>query len=97
MHLQVFCEMPLSLRIWLILKLPGAQKVIDFVKSGAVGGCLEVEASFLHSSDINPDKVINWKRMQDINGEYGCMGDLGMHVAVRSASAGTPKPCRPAL
>ncbi|MCF8516830.1 MAG: Gfo/Idh/MocA family oxidoreductase [Rhodobacteraceae bacterium] len=59
---------------------PGAQKVIDFVKSGAVGDILEVEASFLHSSDSNPDKVINWKRMQAVNGEYGCMGDLGMHV-----------------
>lgn len=59
---------------------PGAQKVIDFVKSGAVGDILEVEAAFLHSSDINPDKVINWKRMQGVNGEYGCMGDLGMHV-----------------
>ncbi len=59
---------------------PGAQKVIDFVWSGAAGDILEVEASFLHSSDINPDKVINWKRMQAVNGEYGCMGDLGMHV-----------------
>lgn len=59
---------------------PGAQRVVDFVKSGAVGNVLEVEAAFLHSSDINPDKVINWKRMIDINGEYGCMGDLGMHV-----------------
>ena len=59
---------------------PGAQRVIDFVKSGAVGNILEVESAFLHSSDINPDKVINWKRMIDVNGEYGCMGDLGMHV-----------------
>jgi predicted dehydrogenase len=59
---------------------PGAQKVIDFVRSGAVGDIIEVEASFLHSSDINPDKVINWKRMKAVNGDYGCMGDLGMHV-----------------
>lgn len=59
---------------------PGAQKVIEFIKSGAVGEILEVESAFLHSSDINPDKVINWKRMIDVNGEYGCMGDLGMHV-----------------
>lgn len=59
---------------------PGAQRVIDFVKSGATGDILEVESAFLHSSDINPDKVINWKRMIDVNGEYGCMGDLGMHV-----------------
>ncbi|MEO9517398.1 MAG: Gfo/Idh/MocA family oxidoreductase [Paracoccaceae bacterium] len=59
---------------------PGAQRVIDFVNSGAVGDIIEVESAFLHSSDINPDKVINWKRMIDVNGEYGCMGDLGMHV-----------------
>ena len=59
---------------------PGAQKVIDFVRSGAVGEILEVEACFLHSSDINPQKPINWKRMEAVNGAYGCMGDLGMHV-----------------
>ena len=59
---------------------PGAQKVVDFVRSGAVGEVLEVECAFLHSSDINPDKPINWKRMVDVNGAYGCMGDLGMHV-----------------
>jgi predicted dehydrogenase len=72
-HLTVRCssEMPFY---------PGAQRVIDFVKSGATGPILEVEASFLHSSDINPDKPLNWKRMASVNGAYGCMGDLGMHV-----------------
>ena len=60
---------------------PGAQKVIDFVRSGAVGPILEVEGCFLHSSDINPDKPLNWKRMAAVNGDYGCLGDLGMHVA----------------
>lgn len=59
---------------------PGAQKVIDFARSGRSGPILEVEAAFLHSSDINPEKPINWKRMGHVNGEYGCMGDLGMHV-----------------
>ena len=59
---------------------PGAQKVIDFARSGALGPILEVEASFLHSSDINPQKPLNWKRMAKVNGDYGCMGDLGMHV-----------------
>ena len=59
---------------------PGAQKVLDFVRSGAVGDILEVEAAFLHSSDINPEKPINWKRIEAVNGDYGCMGDLGMHV-----------------
>lgn len=59
---------------------PGAQKVIDLVKSGDLGEIIEVEAGFLHASDIDPNKVINWKRMEQVNGAYGCMGDLGMHV-----------------
>lgn len=59
---------------------PGAQKVINLAKSGQMGDILEVECCFLHSSDINPDKTINWKRMEALNGDYGCMGDLGMHV-----------------
>ena len=60
--------------------LPGAQRVIQAVRENAFGQIIEVEAGFLHSSDINPDKPINWKRMIAINGEYGCMGDLGLHV-----------------
>ena len=59
---------------------PGAQKVLAFVRSGAIGDIIEVEAAFLHSSDINPEKPLNWKRMASVNGAYGCMGDLGMHV-----------------
>ena len=59
---------------------PGAQKVIAMAASGEMGDILEVEAGFLHSSDIDPDKPINWKRMEHVNGAYGCMGDLGMHV-----------------
>ncbi len=59
---------------------PGAQRVMELARSGEMGEILEVEASFLHSSDIDPNKVINWKRIETINGNYGCMGDLGMHV-----------------
>ncbi|NBB48002.1 Gfo/Idh/MocA family oxidoreductase [Rhizobium sp. CRIBSB] len=59
---------------------PGAQKVIAMAASGEMGDILEVEAGFLHSSDIDPMKPINWKRMEHVNGAYGCMGDLGMHV-----------------
>lgn len=59
---------------------PGAQKVINLVRSGDLGEIIEVEAAFLHSSDLDADKPINWKRMVDVNGAYGCMGDLGMHV-----------------
>lgn len=59
---------------------PGVQRVIEAIRANSFGQIIDVEAGFLHSSDINPNKPINWKRMIDINGEYGCMGDLGMHV-----------------
>jgi predicted dehydrogenase len=29
---------------------------------------------------MDPNKALNWKRDVAVNGEYGCMGDLGMHV-----------------
>ncbi len=59
---------------------PGALKIVQAIQEGRFGRIIEVEAGFLHSSDLNPDKAINWKRMIRYNGEYGCMGDLGMHV-----------------
>jgi predicted dehydrogenase len=59
---------------------PGAQRVYRAAVAGLLGDIIDVEVGFLHSSDLNPSKTINWKRMEDINGRYGCMGDLGMHV-----------------
>ena len=60
---------------------PGAQAAINHVKSGAVGELVEVRSAFLHSSDLDTSKPINWKRMVKFCGEIGVMGDLGMHVA----------------
>lgn len=59
---------------------PGAQRIIEAIRDRRFGRILEVEAGLLHSSDLDPAKPINWKRMVRFNGEYGCMGDLGMHV-----------------
>lgn len=59
---------------------PGAQKVIQAIREARFGTILEVQAGFLHSSDLDPQKPINWKRRIATNGAYGCMGDLGMHV-----------------
>ncbi|MCS7071302.1 MAG: Gfo/Idh/MocA family oxidoreductase [Anaerolinea sp.] len=58
---------------------PGAQRIIRAAEQGRFGQIIEVSAGLLHSSDLDPNKKINWKRMIEINGEYGCMGDLGMH------------------
>lgn len=59
---------------------PGAHEVHKFILENQWGRIIEVNSGFLHSSDINFEKTINWKRMVEINGEYGCMGDLGMHA-----------------
>jgi predicted dehydrogenase len=59
---------------------PGAYRIGEWVREGRFGQIIEVEAGFWHSSDLDPNKPINWKRRIATNGEYGCMGDLGMHV-----------------
>jgi predicted dehydrogenase len=60
---------------------PGAQRAYEYAQSGALGEIIEVRAGLLHSSDVNRDKPINWKRQRKYCGEIGVMGDLGMHVA----------------
>ena len=72
----------------------GTDKEIDEAQYGAAppgddylvighenfGRVLEVRSLFLHSSDLDPGKPINWKRIARFNGAYGCLGDLGMHA-----------------
>lgn len=59
---------------------PGGQEVFRWIAERRYGRVLEVRSQFLHSSDLDPGKPINWKRIAAFNGEYGCMGDLGMHA-----------------
>jgi predicted dehydrogenase len=59
---------------------PGAQLAYDTIRSGALGELIEVEHAFLHSSDLDRDKPINWKRQAEFCGEAGVLNDLGMHV-----------------
>ena len=61
--------------------LPGVQRALGVIKSGELGRLLEIRNSFLHSSDLDPNKAINWKRQSKFCGEPGVMNDLGMHVA----------------
>ncbi|HKG04877.1 MAG TPA: Gfo/Idh/MocA family oxidoreductase [Pedobacter sp.] len=60
--------------------LPGPQRVLKEVRSGRLGQIIEIKAGFLHSSDLDRSKPINWKRQEEFCGEIGVMGDLGMHV-----------------
>jgi predicted dehydrogenase len=59
---------------------PGGQEVARWIAAGRFGRPIEVRSLFLHSSDLDPDKPINWKRRAETNGAYGCLGDLGMHA-----------------
>jgi predicted dehydrogenase len=59
---------------------PGVQRIGEMIERNAFGRIIEVNSGFLHSSDLDPKKPINWKRQVEFNGEYGVMGDLGMHA-----------------
>jgi len=67
---------------------PAAQRIGRMIETGAFGQIIEVNAGFLHSSDLNPQKPINWKRMIEYNGRYGVMGDLGPHPCTIPLRAG---------
>ncbi|MEJ2704522.1 MAG: Gfo/Idh/MocA family oxidoreductase, partial [Sedimentisphaerales bacterium] len=68
--------------------LPAAQRIGRMIEAEAFGTIIEVNVGFLHCSDLNPAKPINWKRTVQYNGEYGCMGDLGPHVCAFPFRAG---------
>ncbi|HEC02237.1 MAG TPA: Gfo/Idh/MocA family oxidoreductase, partial [Phycisphaerales bacterium] len=77
---------------------PSVQRIGRMAEEGAFGTIIEVNVGFLHCSDLDPAKPINWKRMIEFNGEYGCMGDLGPHVCAFPFRAGwTPVDVRAVL
>ena len=59
---------------------PGAQAALDYIRSGAIGRVIEARSAFLHSSDFDLSKPVNWKRQQKFNGKAGVMNDLGLHA-----------------
>jgi predicted dehydrogenase len=67
---------------------PAVQRILNMLYNRQCGRIIELESGFLHSSDLDPDKPLNWKRTIEANGEYGVMGDLGPHVALVPFRAG---------
>jgi len=67
---------------------PAVQRLGEMIEDRAFGQIIECNSGFLHSSDLNPGKPINWKRKIETNGEYGCLGDLGMHPCHMPFKAG---------
>jgi predicted dehydrogenase len=77
---------------------PAVQRIGGLIEQNAFGRIIEVKTGFLHSSDLDPEKRINWKRLVEFNGEYGAMGDLGMHASHLPLRAGwVPKNVRAIL
>ncbi|MGH7145286.1 MAG: Gfo/Idh/MocA family protein [Planctomycetota bacterium] len=77
---------------------PAVLRILQSIREKRFGRILQVNCGFLHSSDLDPNKPINWKRMIEFNGEYGCLGDLGMHALHLPIRAGwTPKNLRAIL
>jgi predicted dehydrogenase len=67
---------------------PAMQRIGTMIERDAFGQIIEVNSGFLHCSDMDAGKPINWKRLLKFNGEYGCMGDLGMHACHMPFRAG---------
>jgi predicted dehydrogenase len=67
---------------------PAVQRIGRLLDAGAFGTVFEAASGFLHSSDFDPEKPINWKRQVAFNGEYGVMGDLGLHACHLGFRAG---------
>lgn len=59
---------------------PGAQWAVDYVRAGGLGRIVEAKCTFLHSSDIDVNKPLNWKRQKQFCGDAGVLNDLGMHT-----------------
>jgi predicted dehydrogenase len=59
---------------------PACRQLIQWIEEDKFGTIIEIKAGFNHSSDMDLSKPINWKRKVEMNGEYGCMGDLGIHT-----------------
>lgn len=59
---------------------PGAHAAYQMIRSGALGPIIEASNTFSHSSDLDPNKPITWKRQREFCGDAGVMNDLGMHV-----------------
>jgi predicted dehydrogenase len=59
---------------------PAVQRIGRMIEEQAFGRILEVNTGLLHSSDLDPHKPVNWKRIAQFNGRYGVLGDLGMHA-----------------
>jgi predicted dehydrogenase len=67
---------------------PALQAIGRMIEAGEFGRILGIESAFLHSSDLDLSKAINWKRQVATCGEYGCMGDLGIHTCHMPLRAG---------
>ena len=65
---------------------PACQQLIRWIREGRFDKIIEVHSCFKHSSDMDTNKPINWKRVVEINGEYGCI----QHFLLNTGRASAP-------
>jgi hypothetical protein len=67
---------------------PAVQKMVEWYRSGAFGQIIEAKFAIKHSSDMDLNKPINWKRTLSATANTAALGDLGIiRTTCRSASA----------
>ncbi|MDO5435799.1 MAG: Gfo/Idh/MocA family oxidoreductase [Clostridia bacterium] len=59
---------------------PAVQQMVKWYREERFGRIIGARFAIQHSSDMDLSKPINWKRVRSENGDYGCMGDLGIHT-----------------
>ncbi len=59
---------------------PAGRRAMEMLAGGGLGELIEIRTGLLHSSDLDRQKPINWKRQQTLCGPGGVMADLGMHA-----------------
>jgi predicted dehydrogenase len=57
---------------------PATLRAKQLIEEGFVGDVANFRASYLHASNINPDKPMGWKQLKSEGG--GVLQDLGSHV-----------------
>ena len=83
-HPQAFwCAAPRSFRSFRPCSASAAM-----IEAGAVRADLEVNAGFLHSSDLDPQKPLNWKRKTSIQRPVRLPGRSGNARVPRAVSCG---------
>ena len=76
---------------------PAVQRIGRMLDAGAFGRIIEVNAGFLHGSDLDPQKPINWKRMVEYNGSTAAWATSARTLTIPLRAGWQPRNVRAVL